>query len=189
MKIKRNLSQSEVSLEIDLKKAFGKSVNDPAIQRSIAESFIQKILDRTAKGIGVDGNGQEVKLKSPYSKEYTESLEFKAFDKSKNKVNMQLTGSMLSSIDLISVNNGIMTIGIENEDAPKAHGHMTGADGSRKLPVRPFLGITDKDIEEIKKEFAPVLTERLTAADIFDNARFARIAQLFSSKGRIGFGN
>lgn len=185
MKIKRNLSQSEVSLEIDLKKAFGKSVNDPAIQRSIAESFIQKILDRTAKGIGVDGNGQEVKLKSPYSKEYTESLEFKAFDKSKNKVNMQLTGSMLSSIDLISVNNGIMTIGIENEDAPKGYNHMVGD----TVPQRPFLGITDKDIEDIKKEFAPVLTEKLTAADIFDNARFARIAQLFSSKGRIGFGN
>lgn len=185
MRVKRLLNTEEVSLEINIKKLFGKTVNDSALQRSIAESLIGRILDRTSKGKGVDGNGYEVKLKGPYSTEYVDSLEFKAFDKSKNKINMKLTGSMLSSVDLISATPEYIRIGIDNEDAPKAFNHMTG--DTPNMPVRPFLGLTDDDLQSVRKEFEPAIKGKISAADIFDASKFAKIANLFKGSGRFGF--
>lgn len=179
---KRKLSEAEVSLEIDIKKLFGKSVNDAAIRRAIGESLIDKINKRAEAGNGVDGKGQEVKLLAPYSEAYSKSLEFKAFGKKKNKVNMKLTGSMLSSIDLIDESSSSLKIGIDNEEAPKAYNHMVGD----TLPKRPFLGLTSKDLEDVKKEFAEEVKslEPVTAKDIFERRNLARLATLISNRRR-----
>jgi hypothetical protein len=81
---KRILTEEKVALEIDLKKLFGANVTDKGIRAAIADDLIQIILDRTAKGTGVNEGGGLVKFKK-YSDEYTKSLEFKGFGKSQGK--------------------------------------------------------------------------------------------------------
>lgn len=181
---KRSLSEEKVALEIDLKKLFGKSITDPGIRRAIGESLIDKIISRTESGQGVDGKGQVVKLKSPYSDPYVNSIEFKAFDKSKTKVNMKLTGSMLASIDMIDDRSDKISIGIDNEDAPKAFNHITGD----TVPSRPFLGLTAKDLDEVKKEFEKEIKsdEPVTAKDVFERNNLAKLARLVT-KRIVGF--
>jgi hypothetical protein len=179
MKQKLKVSQSELSLEIDLKEVFGRSVNTQALQISMGEFLIDRILKRTSEGKGVE-NGEVVKLKSPYSDEYANSLEFKGFDKQKNKVNMKLTGSMLSSIEVLSTGDSKIKIGIDNEDTPKAYNHQTGD----TVPKRPFFGLVDEDLKALKKEFSPVFGEKVTAQDLFDADRFQRIIRLFSGGSR-----
>lgn len=181
MLAKRKLDEKEVSLEIDLKKLFGTNVTDPSLRRSIAESLIETINKRTEKGDGVDGNGSIVKLQSPYSKAYSESLEFKAFGKKKNKVNMTLTGSMLSSIDLIDDTRSSIIIGINNEEAPKAYNHMTGD----TVPKRPFLGLTSKDLDKVREEFSDAVdvVEPITAEDIFGGRNIARLVNIITGRG------
>lgn len=185
MQAKRILTLDKVALEIDLEKLFGKKIVDPALRRNIAEDLISIIEDRTLSGNGVNGNGSEVKLKSPYSDEYIKSPEFKAFGKDKKKVNMKLTGSMLASVDLIGDHSSKIQIGIENEDAPKAYNHMTGD----TVPVRPFLGLTSKDLDKIKQEYSKDVgaDTAITVADIFNRNDLARLANIVSNKKIIGF--
>lgn len=175
---KRKLSQDEVSLEIDLEKLFGKKVNDSSLRRAIGESLIEKIDKRTSGGMGVDGKGQEVELKSPYSEQYADSLEFKAFGKKKNKVNMKLTGSMLSSIDIIDQDAKKLKIGIDNEDAPKAYNHMVGD----TVPRRPFLGLTSDDLDKVKSEFADEVGSPVTAKDIFERTNTNRLINILTGR-------
>ena len=176
----------KVSLEIDVEKLFGKKITDPGLRRNIAESLISKIEDRTAKGQGVDGNGSVVKLKSPYSKMYSDSPEFKAFGKKKTEVNMKLTGSMLSSIDMINENSKSIEIGIANEEAPKAFNHMTGD----TVPQRPFLGLTSGDLDSVKEEYKDEVgsDHPITVADVFERKRLADLARFVMNKNKIGFG-
>lgn len=182
---KRNFSESSVSLEIDLEKMFGKKIADPGLRRNIAESLIDIILKRTESGYGVAGNGAEVKLKSPYSKMYTESAEFMAFDKSKTHVNMKLTGSMLASVDLIKDRANVIEIGIDNEDAAKAYNHLVGD----TVPRRPWLGLTSSDIEEVKAEYKSEIKkdEPVTVKDIFTQSNLSRLANIVSNRNLIGF--
>lgn len=174
---KRLLSEEKVSLEIDLKKLFGKEVQSASLRRNIAESLIEKIIQRTESGQGVNGNGKEVDLISPYSKDYVDSPEFKAFGKKKNKVNMKLTGSMLASVDLIDDRADKLEIGIDNEEAPKAYNHIVGD----TVPKRPWLGLTADDLDEVKKEYADdVGAKSVTVADIFSGNDLARLARIIS---------
>jgi hypothetical protein len=181
---KRNISIDKVSLEIDLEKLFGKKIVDPGLRRNIAEALISKIDDRVSSGKGVDGNGSLVKLKAPYSKMYAESPEFKAFGKSKNQVNMKLTGSMMASIDMISDSGSKIEIGIDNEESAKAYNHMVGD----TVPRRPFLGLTSDDIDSVANEFkdSVVSDEKITAKNIFDRTNLAKIANIVMSANKIG---
>ena len=181
---KRRFSENSVGLEIDLQKMFGKKITDPALRRSVAESLIEKILSRTESGKGVQANGEVVKLKSPYSKMYADSIEFKAFGKEKSKVNMKLTGSMLASVDLINDNKETIEIGIDNEEAPKAYNHLVGD----TVPKRPWLGLTSDDIEKTKQEFKSEVSgdEPITAKDIFERTNLAKLINIVSSRKIIG---
>jgi len=185
MQAKRILSQDKVALEIDLEKLFGKKITDPGLRRNIAEDLISIVEERTLSGQGVNGNGSVVKLKSPYSKEYIDSPEFKAFGKKKNQVNMKLTGSMLASVDLIGDRADKIEIGIDNEEAPKAYNHIVGD----TVPARPWLGLTPKDLEKVKKEYANDVGSdtAITVADIFNRKNLARLANIVSNKKIIGF--
>lgn len=180
MQPKKTFNEDEVSLEIDLQKLFGRRVNDPSIRRSIAERAIEIILERTEEGKGVDGN-KVVKLKSPYSKQYSESLEFQGFNKEKNKVNMKLTGSMLSSVDLIAEQSSKIKIGIDDPDeAPKAFNHLTGD----TVPKRPWLGLTSADLDKIKSEYQEEVDgdTPVTAADLFDRQSLTKVINVVTKR-------
>lgn len=144
MKVKTNLDKSEVSIEIDLVDMFGRSVRDEDIRQIIADQVIETIQRRTLKGFGVE-NGRVVRFKK-YSPKYAKL-------KGQSNVDLELSGSMLNSISVIKSTPTKILIGISNEDAPKAHGHMTGQEGKGPLPRRSFLGLTSEDLSQIKSKY------------------------------------
>lgn len=182
------LSTEEVSVEVNLEALFGTDIKDAGLRRLIAESFVEKIVNRAQKGEGVNiSSGYKEKLKSPYSKAYANSLEFKAYGKKEDQVNMTLTGSMLSSIDLIQDNSKTIKIGIDNEEAPKAFNHQTGD----KTTKRPFFGITNKDVTQVYDEFVDQVVvepqkQKITVDDIFSDVAFAKVFKELKKRGVLG---
>lgn len=181
------LSEDEVSQSIDLEKYLGKGgASNPAISQAFAQAVIDRIISRTESGR--DAFGSQFK---GYSKSYKDSLAFKAFGKS-SRVNLELTGEMLSSVDILSISRGNLTIGITGEPAARAYGHMTGMEGHPFLdgvtPERKFFGVTEQDLEDIAKDFEPELEstaedERLIeaiqqAVERRDEIRIATITNL-----------
>lgn len=153
MAITKNIkiSQTEISQEIDLKD-LGFNINDSTIKYAIAQSFINKIIDRTLEN--KDRFGKPFKK---YSKSYINSLDFQSFGKSASDVNLKLTGEMLDSIEVLSTIGSKLVIGIKGDNAAKAYGHIKGMQGhptlEGKTPIRDFFGVTENDVSEVKKEF------------------------------------
>ena len=141
---KLNLTEELVSLKIDLKELFGRSVPDEDLRQIIADDLISVIVERTTSGYGVE-NGKSVKFKK-YSKAYAKKT-------GKKQVNLDESGGMLNSIHLIDSTSRSIEIGIDDDHAPQAHGHMTGQYGQGPLPRRSFLGLTDQDLKKIKSKY------------------------------------
>ena len=152
-KSKIKLSDSEVSQTIDLKELFGQSfVGNEQLAQSVAQAAIDLIVKRTESGKDING-----KAFKKYSKEYKESLDFKAFGKD-GEVNLKLTGQMLGTLDVLETSGSKVKIGWnDGVESAKAHGHNAGVPG--KLPKREFFGLTDAELNTIKKEFASQVAE------------------------------
>jgi hypothetical protein len=138
------LEEDLVAQEFDLEEITGRDLSDDdalidQIGKDIAE-FIRKRADAN-KGIGGKA------LRSPYSKSYAESTEFKAHGKSPQNVNMRLTGEMLEAINVLDIHGNTLVVGIEGEQAPKAHGHMTGRNGEVPAMKREFFGLTRSELK------------------------------------------
>jgi hypothetical protein len=150
------VSKSKIEQIIDLKEIskrtdFSKS---KTLKMAIGEALVETIRERAESGKGLkfseDGSAREVKLKSPYSKTYAESLDFAAAGKSKNKVNMTLTGDMLASIQVRDAGGDKIAIYVEGEEQVlKAFNHITGD----TVPERPFFGVAAKDLRSIANDF------------------------------------
>jgi phage gpG-like protein len=167
-------TKSRVAQEIDLEELFGVSFKGArALREAIGQAIIDKMLERTSRGLGMrfnsDGTvGREINLnavrgkggKPGYSKQYVSSDEFQAFGKSKNRVNMELTGDMLSSIDILRQSSSTIEIGINDDtEAKKAFNHTVGD----TVPSRPFLGVNKRELKEIKSEFQSDVKSALKA--------------------------
>lgn len=148
------LRKTRIEQKLNLAEIIGKDISaDRVLVRKIAQGIIDYMVDRAKDGKGIGRRD----LKSPYSKAYAESLAFKAAGKSRNNVNMTLSGDMLRSIDILEEDGASVTIGIDDPiDAPKAYGHQTGFEGHPTIPQgkyrRRFFGVTS---DEIKKEIIP----------------------------------
>lgn len=148
--------KSKVSQTINLKDEFGVDFRGMrSLREALGEAILRKIRLRAQSGKGVqftaDGRGREITLKAPYSKEYADSLEFKAAGKSRGKVNMTLTGDMLGLMDITRQTGNEIEIGwTESEENAKAYNHSIGD----TVPRRPFFGVSKSDLQEIKKEFS-----------------------------------
>lgn len=121
----------------------------PVQRTDLADLIIEHIFERTNNGVDKNGN------KFPrYSKEYIASLNFKVAGKSKNKVDLQLSGDMLAGIKLINQKKDQILIGFENgtPENGKAEGNIKGTYG-QKSPIpgkkRDFLGIEAKKLKEL----------------------------------------
>ncbi len=146
------LTESEVSQTVDLNELFGANfTGNSGLAQAIGQAMVDKILERTSKGIGVDGkNLKKFSAKSAYSEEYKDSLEFKAFGKSNSKVNMELTGQMLGTMDILEQSRGKIKIGWNDDvENAKAYNHNEGI----TVPKRRFFGLNDSELKEIKSEF------------------------------------
>lgn len=147
------VKKNRVEQKIELKDIFrGVDLSNRDLKEYIGEAIIEYIRERTADGKGVkfndDGRASSVNLKK-YSKTYIDSDEFKAFGKSKDQVNMTLTGDMLGLMDIVNVGKDSVTIGWnDDEQIPKAYNHIVGD----TVPSRPFFGISKSELNELAKD-------------------------------------
>lgn len=131
---------------MDLKELFGVPLTgSEALKQKIGQAMIDKIIQRTESHKDVNGSKF-----AAYSKEYVDSLQFKAFDKTKSDINMKLTGQMLSTLDITADKGSKITIGWDDEqENAKAYNHNVGD----TVTKREFFGLTDQELQEIKAEF------------------------------------
>lgn len=128
----------------------------PDEKDEVADLIIERIVNRTQQGLDINGRPWRGKA-GEYSQAYKDSLDFKIAGKSKNKVDLQLSGDMLAALDVLEKTSRSVTIGFENgsEENAKADGNIRGTYGKSK-PIagkaRDFLGITYRDLEKIIKE-------------------------------------
>ena len=80
----------------------------PNEREAIGQEIVDYIVERTLSG--KDKNNRKF---APYSKEYKESLDFKIAGKSKTKVNLRLSGDMLSSLKVLNHRSGSITVGYD----------------------------------------------------------------------------
>ena len=156
---KLKIAETEISQTINLKEIFGKDFSKVPnnFKQALGQAFIDQIVERTKSGKGLNPvTGRNIKLRSPYSKEYANSLEFDAAGKSRNNVNLTLSGDMLRSIDVLDVKANTIKIGIDDtEEAAKAHGHQTGKNGEVPRMKRPFFGLSASDLKSVVNEVKP----------------------------------
>lgn len=156
------ITQSEVSMKLNLRQIFGKSVPNRSIRERIADDVKETIIKRTLKGYGVD-DGTPIKFVK-YSRSYEQF-------KGQTNVDLELTGSMLNSILPLDLQDSdALTVGIANKDAPKAHGHTVGKEGGASMPKRPFLDMTEREITQIQRKFQKEVDsiQRTTAKAAFE---------------------
>lgn len=137
-----NLSKRDVSQTINLEEMFGVSFQgEKALRMAIAQKVIDYIVKRTQEGKDISG-----KNLAKYHPDYVASAEFELAGKSKNEVNMTLTGNMLAQLDVLSDSPNTIRIGWEdNEEILKAYNHNTGD----TVTKREFFGITNKEAKEV----------------------------------------
>jgi signal peptidase I len=144
------LTKTRISQKLDMNDLVGKDISgDLVLIRKIAQGVIDYMVTRAGEGRGID----RVKLRTPYSERYAQSLPFKAAGKSKNKVNMRLSGDMLRALDILEEDGPTVVIGIDDEvEAIKAYGHQTGFEGHPTIPQdvyrRPFFGVTKNEFQK-----------------------------------------
>jgi len=135
---KLNLSQDEVSQEIDLEEIFGRDVPNDVAQE-FAREAIERIIERSQSG--EDNAGKSFKS---YTKKYADI-------KGSDEVDMTLFGDMLGTLDF-EVSGNKIKVKIADDQAPKAYGHMTGYKGHPTIingPKRKFFGISTNEAETI----------------------------------------
>lgn len=120
---------------------------------AIALEVLDRIIERTKKE-NLDRNNRKF---TPYSKSYSESLDFNIAGKSKNSVDLTMTGDMLSSLKVLKVRKGAIEIGYEKGDPinGKVEGNRLGTYGNQKPVTKPrdFLGIHKDDLRKIYENY------------------------------------
>lgn len=166
------VEQDIVAQEFDLVEITGKDLDESTIKK-IGQSIVDYTRKRAADNKGIGGKA----LRSPYSKEYSKSEEFKHAGKSASDVNMKLHGDMLSSIDVLDVYDGNLIVGIEGDQAPKAHGHMTGKMGQVPKMKRQFFGLTRSELDSILSKHKSDIESASPAANTFGSLFNERATQ------------
>lgn len=148
----RTISKTKISQTIDLQEEFGVDfTGKKALKEKIGQLLIDKMLERTAKGVGLNGKA----LKRPYSKSYKSSGNYEKYGKT-GTVNMELKGNMLEDTDVRNITANTLDIAITNStEKKKAFNHITGD----TLPRRDFFGVTKKEIKSVKADIAGELKE------------------------------
>ena len=160
--IKRKLAGQNPELRVDLKEMFDLPFfpESDALRQAIGQSIIDRIKERTEVGNFL----AESKGAQRYSKEYVESFEFKVYGKEQGRVNLRASGDMLEnmSLELETNFNFIKVYFPDSEQAQKAHGHITGNVGKK----RDFFGLTQRDINQIRREYEDQVIDAFTSAQV-----------------------
>jgi hypothetical protein len=150
----------------EYKRAYLGAVSNNSVKREIGRRIVERIVERTQSGIDKEGD----KFKG-YAKSYKKSLAFKVYGKS-NKVDLTLSGAMLSSVSVVGVDSTTVKIGFNSGDQfKKAEGHIDGTGAHNALPVRDFWGLPLEDAQDIIKSVirdtnSNLLAEALDLVDL-----------------------
>jgi hypothetical protein len=111
----------------------------------LGELVIDRIKERTDNGLDINN-----KPFAPYSKSYAGSKDFSIAGKTKGNVNLQLTGEMLRSLELLEHSTGSITIGykVGTSENDKAAWAVASDNG----PSRRFVGLPEKDLDLLIKQ-------------------------------------
>lgn len=131
------MAEPQKKKRINLPKDF-----DSTDRARAAELLVTKIIERTNKNIDAEG-----KRFKNYSSSYANSLDFKIAGKSQNDPNLQLSGDMLNSIQLIESASGYITLGF-NEGTPE-NDKAVWAERSDNGPVRKFLDVRPNELAQV----------------------------------------
>jgi len=127
----------------------------PLEREAIGQEIVDFIRDRV-QNRNLDKKNREL---AAYSDAYARSLDFKIAGKSKNDVNLTLSGDMLGALTVLSQKKGSILIGWENgtPENAKADGNIRGTYGQSKQvgPKRDILGLTKEDLAQILDKFTP----------------------------------
>lgn len=154
-----SFKKKSVKQTINLEREFGVSfVDAPRLRNKIGRRIVEKQKERTLNNKKYQpGGGRPGGLEKPYSEKYVNSKAFKDAGKSANDVNMTLKGKMLKSWGIVKKTTNTITQGFsnvrKNVENKKAFNHNTGD----TVPQRPFFGVTNSELKQIKKEFKPEL--------------------------------
>lgn len=153
--------QTNVTLDLNLPEIFpGKLVPDSSrLREAIGQEVIDIIRERTQK----DERSWKGYSFRRYSDEYAESIDFKAYGKSKDEPNLTQSGDMLGLMTVLdSGDPGAIRIGWNDTlQSEKAHGHITGAVGVK----RDFFGLTSGEINKLRDKFASELEDAATSLE------------------------
>lgn len=165
-------------LNIDLNKLFDAEVPDNTkFRQAVGQEIIDIIIERTKKqkylNAGADGE---------YSEEYVDSIEFQAFGKNKNKVNLTQSGDMLNLLDVVKETPGAIQLGwTDGLNQKKAANHNGGI--GEHTPKREFLGLTGKEEDKIKKIFKPQLDD--IRSEIESASSVSRLQQFITGELKV----
>lgn len=153
-KIIRQLDGEEPRLTVRLDQLFKKPVPDEALRQRIAQSIIDRILDRTENATFMEKKGSGTGKKDSgalvYTDKYKSSFEFRVYKGTQSRVNLKATGDMLRAIDLLDSNEEDLYLGFDDqEEAKKAHGHITGSVGK----TRDFFGLPEGEMQDIRRTY------------------------------------
>lgn len=88
---------------------------------------------------------------APYSKAYKNSDVFEIYGKG-SRVDLKLTGEMLASMETKSAFPILTVQFVDDLNAAKAHGHITGMSGRKGGVVRDFFGLDTDEENKIMKD-------------------------------------
>ncbi len=159
-------------VSIQIPKEYG-----PRERVAIAQDIVDLIVERTK-----DGKDKNNRAFKKYSEEYKDSLDFKIAGKT-SQVDLTLSGDMLGALDLLSHKSGKIIIGYENgsEENARADGNIRGTYGHSK-PIttgRDFLGITDRDLDRILKNYPVEDRSRTDLREASEDVAVSIVDQLF----------
>jgi hypothetical protein len=105
--------------------------------------------------------------------------------------NLTLSGDMLSSLNIVEQTAKTITIGFDDAtENAKAFGHISGMQGHPTIKngkVRDFLGLPDKELKSIARDFEPdikaISSVKSSTASTFEQKILDAIAQLESENG------
>jgi hypothetical protein len=153
--------QTNVTLDLNLPEVFpGKLVPDSSrLREAIGQEVIDIIRERTQK----DERSWKGYSFRNYSDEYAESIDFKAYNKSKDEPNLTQSGDMLGLMTLLEAPDpGVIRVGWNDTlQSEKAHGHITGSVGVK----RDFFGLTSSEIKKLRDKFAGDLEDATTSIE------------------------
>ena len=153
---------------------------DRQTRELIGEDIVDFIRQRTERGL--DKNNRRF---TGYSDSYANSTEFIAAGKSKSRVDLELSGDMMSDLAVLDATTaGFIVIGYRTgESNNKAAWQRNNLNPN--FPRRDFLGITSKDLSNIIARYSPLLNQQVQE-ERNRRDRIAEEARKIISRIRIG---